>query len=58
MLWSILSLIVVSLLCGTARNGKVGRSSGRSLSRRQKALCKAMFDDHPGVICYHVDYPV
>jgi hypothetical protein len=23
----------------------------------QEALCKVMFDDHPGVICYHVDYP-
>jgi hypothetical protein len=22
----------------------------------QKALCKVMLD-HPGVICYHVDYP-
>ncbi len=23
----------------------------------QEALCKVMADDHPGVICYHVDYP-
>jgi len=23
----------------------------------QEALCKVMQDDHPGVICYHVDYP-
>lgn len=23
----------------------------------QAALCKVMHDDHPGVICYHVDYP-
>jgi quinol monooxygenase YgiN len=23
----------------------------------QKALCAVMRDDHPGVICYHVDYP-
>jgi hypothetical protein len=23
----------------------------------QEALCKVMSDDHPGVICYHVDYP-
>jgi quinol monooxygenase YgiN len=23
----------------------------------QKKLCAVMRDDHPGVICYHVDYP-
>ncbi len=23
----------------------------------QRALCAVMGDDHPGVICYHVDYP-
>ena len=23
----------------------------------QKKLCDVMRDDHPGVICYHVDYP-
>ena len=23
----------------------------------QQALCSVMGDDHPGVICYHVDYP-
>ncbi len=23
----------------------------------QQALCEVMSDDHPGVICYHVDYP-
>jgi hypothetical protein len=23
----------------------------------QESLCKVMLDDHPGVICYHVDYP-
>jgi len=23
----------------------------------QEALCKVMQDDHPGVICYHVEYP-
>jgi hypothetical protein len=23
----------------------------------QQKLCKVMLDDHPGVICYHVDYP-
>ncbi len=23
----------------------------------QEALCQVMHDDHPGVICYHVDYP-
>ncbi len=23
----------------------------------QKKLCNVMSDDHPGVICYHVDYP-
>ena len=23
----------------------------------QEALCKVMADDHPGVICYHADYP-
>jgi len=23
----------------------------------QKQLCAVMRDDHPGVICYHVDYP-
>ncbi len=25
--------------------------------QNQQALCKVMADDHPGVICYHVDYP-
>jgi hypothetical protein len=24
----------------------------------QKKLCAVMGNDHPGVICYHVDYPV
>ena len=23
----------------------------------QVKLCQVMLDDHPGVICYHVDYP-
>lgn len=23
----------------------------------QEQLCQVMLDDHPGVICYHVDYP-
>jgi len=23
----------------------------------QQALCAVMSDDHPGVICYHADYP-
>ena len=23
----------------------------------QRALCAVMGDDHPGVICYHADYP-
>jgi len=23
----------------------------------QEALCRVMSEDHPGVICYHVDYP-
>jgi len=23
----------------------------------QKKLCTVMRDDHPGVLCYHVDYP-
>ena len=23
----------------------------------QETLCKVMRDEHPGVICYHVDYP-
>jgi hypothetical protein len=23
----------------------------------QEKLCQVMIDDHPGVICYHVDYP-
>ena len=23
----------------------------------QEKLCQVMADDHPGVICYHVDYP-
>ena len=36
MLWSILSLIVVSLLCGR-RGMKAAFLLGRSLSRRQKA---------------------
>jgi hypothetical protein len=25
--------------------------------QNQQKLCAVMHDDHPGVICYHVDYP-
>ena len=25
--------------------------------KNQKSLCAVMSEDHPGVICYHVDYP-
>jgi len=25
--------------------------------QNQQRLCTVMHDDHPGVICYHVDYP-
>jgi hypothetical protein len=25
--------------------------------QNQQTLCGVMHDDHPGVICYHVDYP-
>ena len=25
--------------------------------KNQQQLCTVMRDDHPGVICYHVDYP-
>jgi len=34
------------------KNGKVA-----DFKSNQEALCKVMLDDHPGVICYHVDYP-
>lgn len=33
------------------KDGKVG-----DFRRNQEALCKVMYE-HPGVICYHVDYP-
>jgi quinol monooxygenase YgiN len=29
----------------------------RDFRDNQKKLCAVMRDDHPGVICYHVDYP-
>jgi quinol monooxygenase YgiN len=33
--------------------------SGREadFKANQEKLCQVMLDDHPGVICYHVDYP-
>ncbi len=34
---------------------KDGREN--DFSTNQKALCAVMRNDHPGVICYHVDYP-
>ena len=34
-------------------------AAGREADFRenQKRLCTVMRDDHPGVVCYHVDYP-
>jgi hypothetical protein len=29
----------------------------RDFRENQRKLCTVMHDDHPGVICYHVDYP-
>jgi quinol monooxygenase YgiN len=34
---------------------KKGREN--EFTENQKTLCAVMRDDHPGVICYHVDYP-
>ena len=34
---------------------KKGREA--EFKANQEKLCKVMHDDHPGVICYHVDYP-
>ena len=34
---------------------KEGREA--EFKTNQEKLCKVMHDDHPGVICYHVDYP-
>jgi quinol monooxygenase YgiN len=34
---------------------KKGRES--DFRENQKKLCAVMGNDHPGVICYHVDYP-
>ena len=34
---------------------KVGREN--DFRENQKRLCAVMSGDHPGVICYHVDYP-
>jgi hypothetical protein len=34
---------------------KAGRES--EFRENQKKLCAVMSSDHPGVICYHVDYP-
>ena len=36
-------------------NMKMGRES--AFRENQKKLCAVMKNDHPGVICYHVDYP-
>lgn len=35
---------------------KKGQENG--FRENQKKLCAVMSSDHPGVICYHVDYPV
>ncbi len=34
---------------------KKGRE--QEFRENQRKLCAVMSDDHPGVICYHVDYP-
>jgi len=34
---------------------KKGREA--DFKANQEKLCQVMSDDHPGVICYHVDYP-
>ena len=34
---------------------KEGREA--DFKANQETLCTVMNDDHPGVICYHVDYP-
>lgn len=36
-------------------NLKKGREA--DFRANQETLCQVMSDDHPGVICYHVDYP-
>jgi len=33
------------------------RGQENNFRENQKKLCAVMSSDHPGVICYHVDYP-
>ena len=35
----------------------IKNGSAADFKTNQEKLCKVMLDDHPGVICYHVDYP-
>jgi len=35
----------------------IKKGQENEFTENQKKLCAVMRDDHPGVICYHVDYP-
>ncbi len=35
----------------------IKKGSEQEFKKNQQALCAVMSADHPGVICYHVDYP-
>jgi len=35
----------------------IRKGSEHDFGENQKKLCAVMASDHPGVICYHVDYP-
>lgn len=35
----------------------IAQGRERDFRENQRKLCAVMHDDHPGVICYHVDYP-
>ena len=37
--------------------GNIKEGHEGAFRENQKALCEVMSADHPGVICYHVDYP-
>src|SRR3974377_2454536 len=36
---------------------QIKRDLEREFHQNQERLCTVMSGDHPGVICYHVDYP-
>ncbi len=35
----------------------IKKGAEQEFRKNQEALCEVMSSDHPGVICYHVDYP-